>query len=225
MPALISDHSHLGVVKDGKISSENYTAENIEAALRQYEGYGVTTVLSLGVNKDLLYGWRARQRAGEFGGAEVFTEDRGLGVQRAAPPIPIGEDQIARPKTPEEARTIVREMAARHPDIIKIWVDDFFGATEPKMPPEIYGAVIDEAHKHGLRVAAHIFHLEEAKSLLRDGLDVIAHSVRDKPVDQEFIDLMNPTLDEAQFVYAEHPAWMDTAAFRSAVEPNVSKRG
>ena len=121
-------------------------------------------------------------------------------------------------------------MAARHPDIIKIWVDDFFGATEPKMPPEIYGAVIDEAHKHGLRVAAHIFHLEDAKSLLRDGLDVIAHSVRDKPVDQEFIDLMKKnragyiatlTLDEAQFVYAEHPAWMDTAAFRSAVEPNV----
>src|SRR4029077_7780858 len=74
MPALISDHSHLGVVKDGKTSSENYTAENIETALRQYEGYGVTTVLSLGVNKDLLYGWRARQRAGEFGGAEVFME-------------------------------------------------------------------------------------------------------------------------------------------------------
>jgi hypothetical protein len=76
MPALISDHSHLGVVKDGKISSENYTAENIEAALRQYEAYGATTVLSLGVNKDLLYGWRARQRAGEFGGAEVFTADQ-----------------------------------------------------------------------------------------------------------------------------------------------------
>jgi hypothetical protein len=51
-------------------------------------------------------------------------------------------------------------MAARHPDMIKIWVDDFFGATEPKLPPEIYGAIIDEAHKHGLRVAAHIFHLE-----------------------------------------------------------------
>jgi hypothetical protein len=48
-------------------------------------------------------------------------------------------------------------MAARHPDIIKIWVDDFFGSTEPKMPPEIYGAISDEADKHGLRVAAHIF--------------------------------------------------------------------
>jgi hypothetical protein len=59
---------------------------------------------------------------------------------------------------------------------------------------------------------------------------VIAHSVRDQPVDQEFIDLMKENragyiatlvLDEAQFIYAEHPAWMDTAAFRRAVEPNV----
>jgi imidazolonepropionase-like amidohydrolase len=226
MPALISDHSHLGVVKDGKVSSDNYTKENIESSLRQYEGYGVTAVLALGVNKDVLYAWRT----GNLPGADVFTADRGLGVPRAAPPIPVGEDQISRPKSPEEARELVREMAARQPDMIKIWVDDFFGATEPKMPPEIYTVIIDEAHKHGLRVATHIFHLEDAKSLLRAGLDVVAHSVRDQPVDQEFIELMKKnragyiatlTLDEAQFIYAEHPAWMDTAAFRSAVEPTL----
>jgi imidazolonepropionase-like amidohydrolase len=237
MPALISDHRHLGVVKDGKVSSDNYTEKNIEAALRQYEGYGVTAVLSLGVNKDLFYGWRARQRAGEFGGADVFTADRGLGVQRAAPPIPVGEDQIARPKTPEEARRIVQEMAARHPDIIKIWVDDFFGATEPKMPPEIYGAISDEANRHGLRVAAHIFHLEDAKSLLRAGVDLIAHSVRDQPVDEEFIELIETnragyiatlTLDEAQFIYARrypqhHPARVGLS-WRQAHRADVSRR-
>jgi imidazolonepropionase-like amidohydrolase len=178
------------------------------------------------VNKDALYGWRA----GKLEGADVFTADRGLGVQRAAPPIPVGEDQISRPKSSEEARELVREMAARQPDMIKVWVDDFFGATEPKMPPEIYGAIIDEAHKHGLRVAAHVFHLEDAKSLLRAGLDIVAHSVRDQAVDQEFVELMKEnragyiatlTLDETQFIYAEHPAWMETAAFRSAVEPAV----
>jgi imidazolonepropionase-like amidohydrolase len=226
MPALISDHSHLGVVKDGKVSSDNYTKENIESALKQYEGYGVTAVLSLGVNKDVLYAWRA----GNLKGADLFTADRGLGVPRAAPPITVGEDQISRPRSSEEAREIVREMAARQPDMIKIWVDDFFGAAEPKMPPEIYTAIIDEAHKHGLRVAAHVFHLEDAKSLLRAGLDVVAHSVRDQPVDQEFVELMKKnragyiatlTLDEAQFIYAERPAWMDTAAFRSAVEPTL----
>jgi imidazolonepropionase-like amidohydrolase len=72
MPALLSDHSHLGVVKGGKVSPDNYTKENIESALKQYEGYRVTAVLSLGVNKDVLYGWRA----GKLEGADVFTADR-----------------------------------------------------------------------------------------------------------------------------------------------------
>lgn len=230
MPGLISDHSHVGLVKGGNVSPENYTAENIEAALKQYEGYGVTTVLSLGVNKDLLYELRAAQRAGKLGGAQVFSADHGIGVPNAAPPIPGGIEQIARPKTPEEAREITREMAGRRADIIKIWVDDFFGAVEPKMSPEIYAAVIDEAHKNGLLVAAHVFHLDDAKQLLRDKLDVVAHSVRDAAVDAEFIELMKknhaayiPTLqlDEAQYVFAEHPAWMDSAAFRAAAEPKL----
>ncbi|MEI9898193.1 MAG: amidohydrolase family protein [Chthoniobacter sp.] len=230
IPGLISDHSHVGLVKDGKVSPENYTAENIEATLRQYESYGITAVMSLGVNKDLLYPLRDAQRHGQIGGAEVFTADHGLGVTNAAPPLPVGTDQIARPKTADEARQFVREMADRHADIIKLWVDDFFGSVEPKMPPEIYRAIIDEAHQHGLRVAAHLFYLEDAKQLLRDGLDVVAHSVRDQPVDDEFITLAKHhhaayiatlALDESQYVYAEHPAWMDSAAFRAAADPKL----
>jgi imidazolonepropionase-like amidohydrolase len=230
IPGLISNHSHLGVVKDGKISPDNYTEENLEAAARQYAAYGVTAVTSLGVNKDLFYPWREKQRKGLIGGADTFTADRGLGVKRAAPPIPGDVNQIARPGTAEEARVIVREMASRHPDFIKIWVDTFFGQTEPSMSPEIYAAIIDEAHRYKLRVAAHVFRLEDAKSLLRDGVDVIAHSVRNLPVDEEFISLMKQnkaayiatlTLDEAQFIYAEHPDWMDSAAFRAAVPEDV----
>ena len=86
MPALKSDHSHLGVVKDGKISSESYTAENIEAALRQYEGYGVTTVLSLGVNKDLLYGWRKSSR--RTAGSECSGPPRPYQSGKTRSPVP-----------------------------------------------------------------------------------------------------------------------------------------
>jgi imidazolonepropionase-like amidohydrolase len=150
-------------------------------------------------------------------------------VASAAPPQPIGPDQVDRPRTPDEARQMVRAAAARHPDMIKCGVDDLFGQA-PKMSPEIYAAIIDEAHENGLRVAAHLFYLEDAKSLLRDGLDVVGHSVRDKPVDQEFLDLMKarhaayiPTLDldESQFSYAAHPAYMNSAAFRTAAGPEL----
>jgi imidazolonepropionase-like amidohydrolase len=165
-----------------------------------------------------------------MGGADIFTADRGLGVAGGAPPFPL-PTQVYRPATPDEARAAVREMAARHPDMLKLWLDDLFGQA-PKMEPEIYQAAlaeahaaIDEAHRSGFRMAAHVFYLGDAKALLAAGIDVIAHSVRDLPVDEEFISAMKArhvpyiatlSLDESQFIYAEHPAWMDTPFFVAA---------
>jgi imidazolonepropionase-like amidohydrolase len=74
-------------------------------------------------------------------------------------------------------------------DIVKIWVDDRNG-TVPKLPPSLYRAIIDEAHKHNLRAAAHIFYLADAKELLRSGIDGFTHGVRDRDVDEEFIQLL-----------------------------------
>ena len=83
-----------------------------------------------------------------------------------------------------EARKAVQELAARKVDFVKIWVDDRDGKYK-KLGPDLYGAIIDEAHKHGLRVTAHIFTLEDAKGLLRAGLDAFAHSVRDRDIDED----------------------------------------
>jgi imidazolonepropionase-like amidohydrolase len=89
-------------------------------------------------------------------------------------------------ETEEEARQAVRDEAARGVDIIKVWVDDRNGQYK-KLGPELYGPVIDEAHQKGLQVTAHIFALEDAKGLLRAGVDAFAHGVRDRDVDDEFI--------------------------------------
>ena len=235
IPGLISAHSHLGLVKGAAVaSSENYTRENVGRQLAQYEAYGITAVMSLGVNRDVLYGWREEQRRGELPGADIFTADRGLGVPDGVPPFSVPGDQVYRPTTSEQARADVREMAARHPDLIKVWLDDNFG-TMPKMSPDVYGSVIneahaavDEAHQHGLRVAAHLFYLDDAKALVAAGVDVLAHSVRDQRVDEALIARMRerkvayiPTLalDESQYVYAEHPSWMDSPFFTRAIDP------
>jgi imidazolonepropionase-like amidohydrolase len=181
--------------------------------LRQYEHYGVLSMLSLGLNRDLIYRVQEQQEAGTLDGATVFVADHGIGVDGGAPPIKHADDQLDQPKTPEEARKAVDAAAARHTNFIKIWVDDLYG-TVPKMQPEIYNAVIDEAHKQHIPVAAHEFYLADAKALVRAGVDVLAHSVRDQPVDAEFIRLMKqhgtwyiPTLtvDESFFVFADHP--------------------
>jgi imidazolonepropionase-like amidohydrolase len=227
MPGLINAHGHLALVADGQNSATAYTAENVIAELRQYESYGVTAMLSLGVNRDLLYAIRQQQRQGKLDGATVLTADRGLGVPDAAPPLPVAPDQLYRPATAEEARAAVDAMAKRHADMVKIWVDSL-GGTKTAMPPEVYRAVIAEAHKRHLRVAAHVYYLADAKSLVNDGVDVLAHSVRDKPVDQELISAMKRrgvwyiptfTVDESFFIYAEHPGFMQINFFKDALSP------
>lgn len=233
MPGLISAHSHLGLCQ-GALGPNpaHYTRENVRGQLEQYERYGVLSVIALGCNKDDLYAWREEQRQGTLGGANIFTADRGLGVQRGAPPFALPEDQMYRPATPEEARADVRASAARHPDLIKMWVDDLSG-TAPKMPPGIFEAIIEEAHRSGLKVAAHLFYLADAKALVAAGVDVVAHSVRDQSVDSELLTAMKtkgvvyiPTLDldESQYVYAERPAWMQDPFFVQAVDPKLLER-
>ena len=90
--------------------------------------------------------------------------------------------------TEDETRQAVREQAARSVDIIKIWVDDRNGQYK-KLSPELYGAIVDEAHEHGVRVTAHIFALEDARGLFRAGGDAFARGVRDTDVDEEVIKL------------------------------------
>ena len=124
---------------------------------------------------------------------------------------------------------MVAKVAAQKPDIIKIRVDDQLG-TAKKMTPPVYKAVIDEAHRRGLRVAAHIYYLEDAKELLRSGVDVIAHSVRDQEIDSEFISLMKarnipycPTLtrEVSTFAYEGTPEFFKDPFFQREADPQV----
>ena len=230
MPGLISAHSHLGlIVDDAESSATGYTRENVSAQLKQFERYGVTTIMSLGVNRDLVYELKKEQREGKLDGATIFTAGRGIGVQGGAPGLPAAADQIYRPATAAQARKDVDELAAHHADMVKIWVDKGHGSM-PEMTPEIYKAVIDEAHKQKLRVAAHEYALEDAKQLVADDVDVLAHSVRDQVVDDAFVQAMKQhkvwyvptfTVDESFFVYTEHPAFMQTKFFQQAAGPKL----
>lgn len=230
MPGLINAHGHLGLVKGITVAGENYTPENIEQELAQYERYGVTTMVSLGMNKDLLYGLRAAQEKGQLGGTTILTADRGFGSPGGVPPVKVGADQLYRPATPEEARKEVDETASRDPNLIKIWVDDNLG-TLPKQKPEVYAALIQEAHKHQLRTAAHLYYQADAKRLVADGIDILAHSIRDGKVDADMVSMLKskrvyyiPTLqlEESFYVYADHPQWMDTRFFKDALSPELA---
>ena len=228
IPGLISAHSHLGVLENNAENSATaYNQPNVVASLTQFERYGVTTIVSLGLNRDLVYALRSQQRAGTLGGATILTAGRGIGVPGGAPPLQAAADQIYRPKTAEEARQEVDMFAADHADLVKIWLDPLHGKAA-EMGTEIYTAVLDQAHKHRLHVAAHIYSLDDAEQLVNDGLDVLAHSVRDKPVDGAFIEsvlrhhtwyIPTLTLDESFYIYATDPQILRSNFFRQAAGP------
>ena len=177
---------------------------NSPADLRTYAAYGVTTVFSLGGEPASVFASRAAQTTPALDHARVFL---------AGP--------VLAPTTPDEARTQVAGVADQKVDIVKIRVDDNLGTT-PKMSPEVYRAVIDEAHKRGLRVATHLFYLADAKSLLDAGSDYVAHSIRDADVDADVIDKLkqrnvcvSPTLmrEVSTFVYESTPRFFSDSLF------------
>lgn len=236
IPGLIAAHAHIGQVDGLENGSANYTRTNILRQLKQYEAYGVTTLASLGLNAPLFYELREKLHAGELPGADIYGADRGIGVADGAPPaaaVKVGAEQLDRPATPEAARAAVRAAKQRGADLVKIWVDDFRGSLPVKMSPEIYAAVIDEAHAQGLRVASHVYYLEDAKRLAKLKVDVLAHAVRDQPVDAELIELLKdndviyiPTIgvDESAYVYADRPEWMGSDFFQHSLQPALREQ-
>ena len=169
MPALVDTHTHPATAHDQLVDQLRAKARlrrqrDPEHGARQHRR---------GVH---------RPRRDDPGAARLRTAGRGITA-----PEPGRTDAPYWVTTEAEARKAVQELAARKVDLVKIWVDDRDGRYKKLSASIWYGPIIDEAHKHQLRVAAHIFALEDAKGLLKAGIDIFAHGVRDKDVDDEFI--------------------------------------
>ncbi|MFT4155653.1 amidohydrolase family protein [Parafilimonas sp.] len=231
MPALISDHVHIGSLKGLGNKAENYTRDNILSQLKKYEDYGVLNILVMGSDRPMLFesGLRDSSVNGLLPGARIHTAAYGFGVPDGAPPINFAMDKVYRPSKPEQVPVEMDSLVKLNPDVVKLWLDDF-GGRFPKMDPAIYEAIIDEAHKHNLRVAAHLYYLSDARKLVDNGVDIIAHSVRDSVIGDDLINEMKakqvayiPTLslDEFAYIYARRPDWINDAFFKASLEPGV----
>jgi imidazolonepropionase-like amidohydrolase len=229
MPLLIDVHGHVGFLRDGVFSAESYTAANIIEQLEILEYWGVAAFQSLGtdVGPDA-FRVRADQRAGKIGGARLLVAGRGFVAPGGGPTIaPLGHVPYE-VDHPHLARLLVRENAEKGCDAIKVWVDDRNG-TRPKLPPEMYRAVIDEAHELGMRVIAHVYYLEDAKELLRAGVDGFAHMVRDVELDDEFLRLAKAkgVFQASALAIQAMPVesgWLNDPALREATPESVLAR-
>jgi imidazolonepropionase-like amidohydrolase len=231
MPTIVNPHGHIGYMKDGTTDVANFSRANVLDHLRRLTYYGVSVFQSLGTDRDdVELTIRDEQRAGTLTDPELallLSASNGL-----AAPTPGGSnggaffapDVIREASSPEQAREIVREIAAKHPDVIKFWVDSRDG-TKEKFPPKVYAALIDEAHELGLRAIAHIYELEDAKGVVAAGADGTAHMVRNPGPDQELLDMLVArdtfvfTSMGIQKAIPDGPGWLDDPTLLETVKP------
>src|SRR5881296_4216944 len=204
VPGLINAHAHLNVWEGAKLS----VRDDLIRRLKTYAMYGVTSAVSLG-----------SRPADETEGLRLRDEQTRVTLDRARL-YTGGLNAIG--KTPDEARKSVDRLADLKVDIIKYHIN----GNPNDMTPDIYGALVDEAKKKGLRTFVHVFYLKDAKSAVEKGTDVLAHSIRDQDVDPAFVAELKrrnigyiPTLtrDLSVFVYETRPAFFDEPFFRRGI--------
>ena len=198
MPGMINAHAHVQ-----HLTKAMPIRDDLVRRLRMYALYGITTAVSLGQT--------TTDEQVEV--IKLRDEQDRIALDRAR--VYTSGPSIRNQKTPDEVRQTVNRYADQKVDRIKTHVAN-------NMTPEVYAALIDQAHARGLRAAAHIFFLKEAEMVLERSVDLIAHSVRDQDVTPSFIAELKrrnvgyiPTLtrDLSLVVYESTPAFFKDPFF------------
>ena len=206
VPGIINGHGHVGPPPR-------------DPQLRQYALYGVTTTTSMYFDQDDIAEFKAKQKAGDLRGARILT----VKYRFMSEPFKPGSEA----KTPEEGRAKVDEIVANGADLVKVWIDAQ-GGRHPKLTPEFTAAVMDQARKHGKIRMAHIVELADARRIVDQGVNILAHNVRDQEIPDDFIATLKErnvsvisTLarEEAMFVFGDSPGFTDNPFFQKGLTP------
>ena len=188
IPGLIDAHSHIGYMRNLTSGPQNYTRDNIIDHMHRFAYHGVVASMAYGSDfGELPYVLRDETAAGVYPNAARFlTAGRGLAPQDEISPNNMRHSAILI-RTEDDIWNAVQELMSHKVTMLKTWVDDRGGQIR-KFPPATYRAIIDEAHRHNIRVVVHATGLEDVKGLLRADVDGLAHMVSD--VDDELIELL-----------------------------------
>jgi len=195
MPSMINAHVHIGYEGYTSWGAQNYTPQNVQNHLEREAFYGVGATVSVGSSPtDQSIRFQQDQQAGKLPPASRFLFMPGMAPPNGGPDAVLLKGTTAlhavyEVSTAQEARAAIQTMAAKRLKHVKIWVDDRRG-TYPKMTPDVYNAVIDEAHKHQMLVHAHATTLPDQKAVVRAGADVVVHLVQGEKLDEEYLAIL-----------------------------------
>jgi imidazolonepropionase-like amidohydrolase len=229
VPGLIDLHVHLGTPAGAEYKAADYTRERIERNLNAYLYFGVTSVRSMGTDRQAAFDVRKAERDGQLSTARLFTAGRGFTAPGGHPSQEVG-DVVIQTNSPEEARRQVDALAAQQVDAIKIWVDDLDGKA-PKIKPAVIDAILDQARKYSIPVTAHIQSFADTEHLVQAGAAGFLHMIQDtEDIDPAFIARLRdlrivfaPTLvrQELDWLYAEHAELLDDPDVSRSVDASV----
>ena len=208
MPGLVDAHCHI-----------NQAPEDMKRYWRAQLRWGVTTMRSAGNDKpDRVPLFReTRDGAERFLYPRAYTAGQGFSVSG-----PYDGAPTFKPTTPGDARDNVRSLKAQRVDVLKIWM------TNPKFPPEVITAIVDEARQQSIPVIAHVTDVPSLRQLAEQGVTDFLHTPRDEPVTAELIAYAKskrlsfaPTLanGEAGWFYYEHPDILNMPRLQDALYP------
>jgi len=171
MPGLIDTHVHLIILGHGDYDrwdpwiAKNHLVERVmEISAKQLLMAGITSAVDLGGTLNESLSVRDRIRRGEIPGPRMWMAGpwitRSLGEYS-----PALDDQILI-DTPEEAARAVDRLAKAGVDVIKAYVE---------LGPAHYKAIADAAHRHKLRVHAHVYDEKDVRNAFEAGIDVLTH--------------------------------------------------
>jgi imidazolonepropionase-like amidohydrolase len=221
IPALVDAHSHIGYMKDLTSGPQNYTRANILDHMHRFAYFGVAASQAMGSDfGELPFQLRDELREGtDPNAARFLTAGRGLSPLEEISPGNMRHAAYV-VTTVEGARADVQELARREVPLVKMWVETR-GGTIKTLTPDLYGAILDEAHAQGIRVAVHATALEDAKALLRAGIDVFAHMISD--VDDELIALFKERPNTAVLLALSAPRRIVSAPWLDPVHPLIQE--
>jgi imidazolonepropionase-like amidohydrolase len=206
MPGLVDAHCHI-----------NQAPEDMKRYWAAQLRWGVTTMRSAGNDKPETVPLFRQTRDGTLLAPRSYTAGQGFSVSGPYPGAP-----TFRPTTPAEARANVQSLKAQNVDVIKIWM------TNPKFPPEVIAAIVDEGTKLGIPIVAHVTDVASLRQLAELGVTDFLHTPNDQPVTPELIAYAKskklsfaPTLanGEARWFYYEHPEILNMPMLQDALYP------
>lgn len=182
LPGLFDAHVHLTLVPAiaDSMSLAAFLERDLPGILRGFLQHGVTTVRSTGDHWPWIGQIRDRIAAGELEGPRIRAAGPIVTVRDGHPATTVcrllrspfcREYAAAEVATPEEARAVVRRLAAEGVDVIKLVAD----SRPVPMPDEVLAAIIAQGHEERLRVVAHVAEVDGMRRAAALGLDGFVH--------------------------------------------------